>query len=305
MLLVIVLTLSYIAYRRTFHTPPARYDDNHLLKRTEQTIPYIEQKEALISNLEKLPFELLHTVAYDGIPLTGQYYHQKDGAPLHICFHGYRATPIQDFCAMATLYLSLGHNILLVRQRGRFGSPTKTITFGVRERFDVVSWASYCAGRFGKDTPILLSGISMGASTVLMASEFTLPETVCGIIADCPYSSPTAILNKYTREMKIPTFIAYPSVWIGARLFGHFSYSRVSAVSAVKKAKIPILLIHGEADRFVPCTMGNVIAEANLEKVALYTFPKAGHCMSYFVDPKRYEALLVQFLNRVLPPTDL
>ena len=54
-----------------------------------------------------------------------------------------------------------------------------------------------------------LDGISMGAATVLMASEFDLPASVRGIIADCGYTSPRDILKKVIRQCHLPVAPVY------------------------------------------------------------------------------------------------
>ena len=102
----------------------------------------------------------------------------------------------------------------------------------------------------------------MGAATVLMASELNLPENVVCIIADSPYSSPKAIIRKVCRDRHLPDWLAYPFIRIGAKIFGGVSIEECSAEDAVRNARIPILLIHGEDDRFVPCQMSKRIFRA-------------------------------------------
>ena len=87
-----------------------------------------------------------------------------------------------------------GYNVLLAEQRAHFRSGGHTITYGIRERRDVLSWVTYANSRFGTDRPIYLFGISMGAATVVMAADLDLPDNVRLICADCPYSSPKDII---------------------------------------------------------------------------------------------------------------
>ena len=60
------------------------------------------------------------------------------------------------------------------------------------------------------------AGLSMGAATVLMASELELPSNVIGIIADCGYTSPGAIVRKVSRDVRIPAWVSYPFLVLGA-----------------------------------------------------------------------------------------
>lgn len=68
----------------------------------------------------------------------------------------------------------------------------------------------------------------------------------------------------------------------------------------VKKTNLPILLIHGEADNFVPCDMSREIAKANPAQVTLVTIPDARHGLCYITNPARYEEAVEEFVKRVL-----
>ena len=194
-----------------------------------------------------------------------------------------------------------GQNTLVVDQRAHGRSGGTTITFGIRERLDCLSWVEYVNQRFGLDTPIFLSGVSMGAATVLMASELELPANVRGIIADCPYFSPEAIIRKVCREdMHLPPALVMPFIRLVARLFGHFDLKESSAVQAVGNTTIPILLLHGEDDRFVPCDMSRDIFDACTGDKTRITFQGAGHGLSYIVDTERYSEAVSRFVDQCL-----
>ena len=146
----------------------------------------------------------------------------------------------------------------------------------------------------------MLYGISMGAATVLMGAELDLPTNVKGIIADCPYSSPLEIILHVGKSMPIPQWLIKPFVILGARMFGGFDIQEADAASAVRHAKVPILILHGEADTFVPCEMSAEIQLANPQMVRRYTFPKADHGISFLVEPQRYAAIASGFMAEVL-----
>ena len=139
----------------------------------------------------------------------------------------------------------------------------------------------------------------MGASTVLMASELELPGTVKGVIADCPYSSPLEIIMKVGKNMRIPRCILRPLVKISARMFGRFDIEEATPLDAVKHTDLPILIIHGTADTFVPCDMSRELAEANPD-IRLELFPGADHGMSYMLDRERYIRVVTEFTSEIL-----
>ncbi len=78
------------------------------------------------------------------------------------------------------VYHDLGFNLLLVDQRAQNGSAGRYITFGVRESRDVRPWVELHNREFGPE-PVFLGGVSMGATTVLMAAGGPLPENVRGL----------------------------------------------------------------------------------------------------------------------------
>lgn len=299
--LLIVLLIAGFSYRTAFYSSAHRKEDHYALPQGEQYEKEQPRMLSLIQEMDEIPYEAVTISAHDGTKLAARYYHVQDGVPLQIQFHGYRGTALRDFCGGNKLARESGQNTLVVDQRAHGRSGGRTITFGIRERMDCLCWAEYASQRFGSNTPIFLSGVSMGAATVLMASELELPCNVIGIIADCPYSSPEAIIRKVCREdMHLPPALVMPFVRLGARLFGHFDLKEASAVQAVGNTDIPILLLHGEDDRFVPCDMSREIFDACAGEKTRITFPGAGHGLSYIVDTVRYSEAVSRFVDQCL-----
>ncbi len=290
----------YGLYRYIFYAPVDRNTDDYAVALSQKPVEYRKRSVELIDRLNARCYERVHITSFDGLRLTGRYYHNREGAPLAILCHGYHGTPTRDFCGGADICLAAGYNLLMIEQRAHCSSEGKTISFGVNERQDCLDWTRYAVNRFGPETRILLMGISMGAASVLMASALPLPENVRGIIADCPYTSPKAIICEVARQRGLPGRVMWPFVELSARLYGRFSPSSADAVEAVKHASVPILLIHGEADSFVPCDMGRQIAAANQSLIEFHTFPGAEHGISYLTDTPRYTEIVNQFCRRVL-----
>lgn len=302
-LMAAVLILSYLAYRKAFYSSPRNRTEPLEPPPGEQYRKHDARMRELIALMQSIPYERIEITARDGTRLVGRYIHVRDGAPLQIQFHGYRGGPNRDFSGGNKLAREMGHNTLLIEQRAQGESGGRTITFGILERYDCLDWISYAVNRFGQDIRILLVGVSMGAATVLMTADLNLPPQVCGIIADSPYSSPYAIIRKVCAEMGLPPAPAMPFVVVGARLFGGFSLRSASALEAIRRATVPILLIHGEDDRFVPCDMSRELlvsaAEAGRD-VTLFTVKDAGHGISFIEDPEGYRRTVSDFTERCL-----
>lgn len=293
---IMVLLFALYSYKICFHAPKKRHEDLYHTPKGEQ-YQAVGQKMVEISLImEAAECEWVQTTADDGTALQGRLYEYYPGAPLILAFHGYRSMALRDDAGAFALAQKLGFNILAVDQRCHGRSGGRVITFGIRERHDCRKWAEYARGRFGSDTPIVLCGVSMGAATVLMASELALPETVVAIMADCPYASPGGIICKVAKDMGYPEKLSFPVIRLGARLFGGLNVRESSAAGAVRNSKLPILLIHGEDDRFVPCDMSREIYQNCGSPAQLHTFPDAGHGLCYIHDPRRYEKICVEFL---------
>ena len=297
----LLLMIAWYSYRTAFYAPKNRKENHYALPKGEQYQKERQRMLSLIREMDEIPYEAVTISAHDGTKLAARYYHVRDGAPLQIQFHGYRGDALRDFCGGNKLARESGQNTLVVDQRAHGKSGGSAIAFGILERLDCLSWVEYAIRRFGSDTPIFLSGVSMGAATVLMASGLNLPGNVAGIIADCPYSSPEAIIRKVCREdMRLSPALVMPFIRLGARLFGHFDLRKASPLEAVQHTETPILLLHGEDDRFVPCEMSREIFDACSSDKVRRTFPGAGHGLSYIVDTDGYRQTIAQFTEHCL-----
>ncbi|MBQ7906898.1 MAG: alpha/beta fold hydrolase [Clostridia bacterium] len=295
-LLIPTLCASIYAYRRTFYMPKKRVDNSHDVPSSPRYSEIREKMLTLVDELMALPYEEIYIKSFDGLMLFGRYYHTKDGAPLQIQMHGYRGNAYRDFCGGHKLAKDMGHNILLIDQRGHGKSEGKTTTFGLNESRDALSWASYAYERFG-NIPTFLVGISMGGACVLTASSLQLPKSVVGIIADCPFSKPKKIIKKVCVDLRLNAPLIYPFIRLGALLFGHFNLERSSAQEAVENTSLPVLLMHGADDIFVPCYMSEEIYNHCNSIKFLYTFDGADHGLSYFADTEKYERASCDFIS--------
>lgn len=296
---IILLAGSYYAYRIAFYASP-QGRDQVINPKDPQYDPYRMEMKRIYHQLNDRTYERVFIVTNDGLTLSGRYYHIKDGAPLDIGFHGYRSHPVTDFSGGSELSFQMEHNLLLVDQRAHGQSDGRTISFGILERQDLLCWVDYAIQRFGMDVNIFLYGVSMGGATVLMASELNLPSNVKGIIADCPYDNPIDVILHVGKSTPFPQVLIKPFAILGAKIYGGFDLLETTAAQAVKNAGVPILIIHGEADTYVPCHMSEAAANANSVMVHRHTFPNAPHGISYLTDTPRYHKIVNAFIRGIL-----
>jgi hypothetical protein len=180
---VLILVISFCCYWVAFYNPERRHGEPVPMPKSWRSQKEGPKLRKLYEQMSALPFERVEIRSRDGLRLVGSYYHRNDGAPVKIEFHGYRSAATRDFCGANELDVLTGCNVLLVDQRAHGLSDGTSITFGILERFDVVSWANYVVDRFGPDVKILLSGVSMGAATVAVKLNMQHGTVIAVIVA--------------------------------------------------------------------------------------------------------------------------
>lgn len=297
--LLLVLLTAFICFYMAFFVPhhaPVAIDD-YTIPKGEIYEPYRESMVKWMKEVRAMPHEDFYITSHDGLKLHGRYYEYAPGAPIELMVHGYRGTGDRDLCGGVQRCFKLGRSALVIDQRTTGESEGKVITFGIREHLDCRAWAAFMADHFGPDAKIILTGISMGASTVIMAAGAPLPPQVKGVLADCGFSAAKDIICKVIRQLKLPAKLLYPFVRLGAMVFGGFDPERYSAREAAKTATVPIIFFHGETDDFVPYEMSKENFDACTSRKMLVTTPDAGHGLCYPVDPKGYLQALRDFFG--------
>ena len=294
---IIVLTVSLICYLMAFYSPKRKQcnPEEYKFQLEELYEPYRQDMIKWMREARALNPETIKIKSYDGLTLVGKYYEYKKGAPIEILFHGYRGNGERDLSGGIERCFAIERNAIIVDQRGAGESDGHTITFGIREHRDAIKWAEYASERFGEDAKIILTGVSMGAATVLMAGGKELPKNVVCILADCGYSTPREIIMKTIKEMKLPPKLMYPLVKLGARIFGGFNLDEYSPIEATKSTKIPTIFIHGTNDDFVPYSMSEKMYQECTALKSLVPIEEAGHGLAYPVNKEKYLQALCDF----------
>lgn len=243
--------------------------------------------------------ELVSITSNDGLRLMGHLIRARDPKRTVLCVHGFRGQGICDFGAVSSFYYEQGCNLLIIDQRSHGDSEGKYITFGIKERHDVVKWISFLNEKLGDKLPIILDGVSMGAATVLMVSGLELPSNVKGIIADCGYTSPREIFAHVAKEYyHLPEFPLISIFGLLCRVVAGFDMNETNSKEALEKNTRPVLFVHGESDRFVPSYMSRDNYEACKAECYIETVPGAGHGQSYLVQMEHCQEKIKEFFDR-------
>ncbi|MGN0586227.1 MAG: alpha/beta hydrolase [Oscillospiraceae bacterium] len=213
--------------------------------------------------------------------------------------HGYKDCA-EEMGYQAYNFRKLGYNVLAVDGRASGSTQGKYIGMGWLERKDICGYINFITARDAQ-AEILLYGISMGAAEVMMAAGEHLPSNVKVIVEDCGY---TSVWDEFKLQLTdifhIPPFPVLNIVSLYCKLVHGFGFKEASAVDALRRSNIPILMIHGTEDKFVPFSMLDELYEAaagDKEKLAV---EGAGHIQSSAVAPDLYWGKIREFADKYI-----
>ena len=298
LILAAILGASIYCYYRMFHVtrrPPAAEEDRYDIPPGEEYESFREDMIGWTDMVRAYPHEEFSIQSFDGLTLRAKFYECKPGAPIELMFHGYKGNAERDLNGGVERCFKLGHSAMLIDHRASGYSEGNVVTFGILEKRDCLRWVDFAVEHFGPDCKLILTGISMGAATVMMAAGEELPDNVVGVLADCGFTSSRAIIYKVSRQLHLPARIMYPLIRLGALLFGGFDLEEKSAIDAMKRVKVPVIFAHGEQDTLVPCSMSWENYEACAAPKGIYTVADAGHGLCYLTAGEDYIRALREF----------
>lgn len=236
----------------------------------------------------------------------------KDGYKLHayeinrtgnkwmVVVHGYMSEA-KNMSEVANHFADQGYRVLVPDLRSHGQSEGDSIGMGAWDSEDIVEWTNYILKQ-DSSAIIGLYGISMGASTVMMASgNEQLPDAVQVAVEDCGY---TSAWDEFSFQLDdlfgLPSFPALDAANLVTKLRAGYNLKDADALSAVEKKKIPMLFIHGDADAFVPTEMVYPLYKAATGEKELMIVKGAEHGKSREMDPKAYWKKVDTFLNKYI-----
>ena len=254
--------------------------------------------------LKEQDVQEVSVTSFDGLTLRAHLLVNPDADKTLIAFHGYRSNAYYDFGALVRFYYEEGCNVLLAEQRGHRFSDGEVVDMGILARRDVVTWTDFMNEYIPQHTdqqihPVFLTGISMGAATILMAHELDLPDNVAGMIADCGYSNTYEEVRYFGSAYGVVfSKQKMPLIDLQCRKRAGFSLKDANPQDALKHAVIPTLFIHGTNDTLMPVQNSYDNYEACAAEKKLVLIEEAEHAQSYFTDTERYEKEVRAFLNQ-------
>ena len=227
------------------------------------------------------------SIANDGV--HGRYY--------AIICHGYAGRP-QDMCREAYLAHREGLTILMPAARGHERNADRYVGMGWLDSKDLLRWIGLITAS-DPEAHIALYGVSMGGAEVMMASGLDLPANVRCIVEDCGY---TSVWDEFAvqidMQLHLPAVPFLNTASAVCRVRAGYGFKEASAVKRLRRARVPMLFIHGTADVFVPYRMLDEVFAACASPVKeRFAVEGAGHGLSSVTDPGGYWDRVSGFLR--------
>ena len=294
---------SWMLYKQTLPRPKGTsqdiVDEFADPKKFEE---YAEKMKPVADWLAEQKLEDIYITSNDGLRLHALYLAAQKPVGRTVLFHHGFTSHAIDNGNHAKFFHDLGYEVILLDLRAHGESEGDYVGFGILDRFDTLEWVRYVKDRFGENQTIVLHGTSMGAATVLMALGMEeIQKSVSAVIADCAFTSPAAIFSHVMKkDYHVPftaPIIAMNGLYSKAK--AGYAFSDYSTLEALRENEVPVLLIHGAEDKFVPVWMSRENYDACHAKKELLIVEGAGHGSSLFENQKLYESTEEKFLNEV------
>ena len=284
------------AIKRHPFSPEKRQRENPDLDMSTEYELWEKGKEGLADH----SFDTCELVSRDGLTLKARYYHAASPRGITVVMmHGYNMNWFHQFCFDALFYLSRGCDVLLPDQRACGESEGEYLTFGIRESEDCADWCRKVNELYSPEY-IILHGISLGGATVLMATGEDLPENVRGVIEDCGFTSPYEQFKHNLKTMYkwLPPILVLPVTGLYCKVQAKFGFKDKDSSEIIKNCRIPLLVIHGGSDDFVPTRMGREIYEAAVCDKELLIIEGAEHAFAYRDEREKCEQAAARLIKK-------
>ncbi|GAX00297.1 alpha/beta hydrolase [Secundilactobacillus mixtipabuli] len=249
----------------------------------------------------KQPIQEWRQLTPDGLTLRASYIPAAENSQrVVILAHGINHAR-EQVIPFARLFHNHGYNVLMPDARAQGESDGHRIGFGWPDRKDYLGWVNKVIDELGDQVKIVLMGFSMGAATVLATAGEQLPTNVKAVVADSGFASIYQMAKTtLRRDYHLPANIIVPIAdWLARwRTGSRLSQERVD--DQLKRAMVPVLIIHGEDDQVVPVKHAKLLYDAVQGPKAAYIVPHTRHIQAYAHDPKHYEQVLHNFLGQYL-----
>ena len=227
-----------------------------------------------------------------------------------VLVHGdssHRGNPQAGAMALAEEMWKLGYGILMFDMRGCGESADGRFTGGWNERLDVLGALDYLVWLGADRSRIGVLGFSLGGVAATLACAN--PGVAGAVISDSAYSDFWLIVKHRSGMRAGFVELLRPGLDLMLQMLMGYRLGDVSPEHHVSGCDVPMLVIHGALDDYVPVIHAQRLSRARgLSQTEidggdceeLWIAPHAGHAQAFRTDPKGYVERISSFLDRHL-----
>ena len=288
---VLPSTIYSTMFLGIFYRRKPRYLDTDDLEGTAY-FPYKDDLKKSIVESKKIECTLVTINSNDNLKLVGRYYDKKSSTTL-LLIHGYQSNSFNNFSSLMQYCLSLGFNVLMIDQRAHGMSEGRFTTTGCKEKYDLLNWISWVDSNTDCSN-IFIYGISMGATTIGLASDKIDNPKVKGLIMEAGFTSFYEEL--WFSSGKVFTKKAAMNYIVLCAKYLLKSDIKESTTDALSRTTIPVLFFHGNNDTEVPMshTKENFLACSSDKYFSIVE--GAPHTLCHYIGKENVENKIKEFI---------
>ncbi len=191
-----------------------------------------------------------------------------------------------------------GFSVFLYDTRGHGASDGDGFISIAKFAEDLIASLDYLEGRPDVDASRLaVVGHSMGGAGAILATS--MEPRIRALVSTSAFADPVTLTARALRYLRIPR---WPFLWLVCRCWEYWlgaTGEEVAPQNRIADIKVPILLIHGDADRLIPPSdMRTLYTRAN-ERYAEHWFVQGRRHSDLLSDPE-FGSQVTAFLGRTL-----
>ncbi len=202
-----------------------------------------------------------------------------------------------DTYALVQALRTRGFSTLLIDLRGHGESEGSRMTYGLRERHDVLGAIDWLVSRGYPAGKIGLFGASMGGACALAAAAQEL--AVGALVTDSAFADFDDMMHRKFRKLTgLPNLFLPGALLVGRLVLRENLRLNKPVRDAVHMVGRPVLVIHSDSDQFVPLDHAQAIAIASAAQLWVTKGPH--HMASFRQDPTLYCGRVSAFFSKAL-----
>ncbi len=240
----------------------------------------------------------------ESLRLMASYRRTPDASAVVVLVHGRDACRGDELRgtteSLVQELISRGLSVMMVDLRGHGESDHARLTFGRRERRDILGAVDFLLTRGYSSGSIGVLGASMGgASAIAAAAE---EPAIGALITDSAFASLDEVLAaQFTRLTRLPLFVLAGALVAARALTGENLLHNAPRQNMRRLRGRPTLVIHAEHDPFVPVHHAHILATAGEGEMWITAGNK--HLSSFGVAGADYRELVGAFFAQHLDST--